>query len=104
MASLAQSFTILRGVVYSAAFWWLWAWLAILVRPYDEKLPVALPPWLRPAVFVVAAAGVLLSFAFLLVMHLFVVLHEEPTLAGKFGASYEGYRARVHRWLIRKPG
>ncbi|MGH9363089.1 MAG: methyltransferase family protein [Thermoanaerobaculia bacterium] len=46
---------------------------------------------------------VLLALAFLLIMHLFVVLHEEPALADKFGASYEQYRSSVHRWLMRKP-
>jgi protein-S-isoprenylcysteine O-methyltransferase Ste14 len=44
-----------------------------------------------------------LTVAFLLIMHLFVILHEEPTLAAKFGAGYEQYRSSVHRWLIRKP-
>lgn len=154
----------MRGVVYSAAFVWLWAWLAVSVRSFDERLPVSLPLWLRPIGFVVAAAGallaglciatfvtrgrgtpapfdpprefvasgpyrwvrnpmyvggaavmlgaglglsspsiVLLALGFLVLMHLFVVLYEEPTLADKFGASYQQYRASVHRWLIRKP-
>ena len=46
---------------------------------------------------------VLLALAFLVITHLFVVLHEEPTLADKFGASYQQYRSDVSRWLIRKP-
>jgi protein-S-isoprenylcysteine O-methyltransferase Ste14 len=161
---LSKSFTILRGVIYSAAFVWLWAWLAFAVRPFDAQLPVLLPLWLRPLGFVLAAAGallavsciatfvtrgrgtpapfdpprefvasgpyryvrnpmyvggaavilggglalsspsiVILAFAFLLTMHLFVVVYEEPALTGKFGASYKQYRASVHRWLIWKP-
>ena len=36
--------------------------------------------------------------AFLLVMHLFAVIYEEPTLRATFGASYEHYCKRVHRW------
>lgn len=40
--------------------------------------------------------------AFLLVFHLFVVFYEEPTLARKFGADYEEYRRRVHRWWPRR--
>jgi len=161
---LARSFTILRGLVYSAAFVWLWSWLAITVRRYDASLPVVLPAWLRPPGFVVAALGlllagaciatfvtrgrgtpapfdpprefvasgpyrfvrnpmyvgaaaailgaglavsspaiVLLALAFLLIMHLFVVVYEEPTLAGRFGASYKAYLSSVHRWLISKP-
>jgi hypothetical protein len=45
---------------------------------------------------------VMLALAFLLTMHLFVVVYEEPSLAGKFGASYQQYKSSVHRWLIRK--
>ncbi len=161
---LTRGFTIVRGLVYSAAFVWLWAWVAVSVRPLDEKLPVTLPTWLRPLGLALAGAGallagaciatfvtrgrgtpapfdpprefvasgpyrwvrnpmyvgaaavilraglvvsspaiVLLAPAFLLVMHLVVVLHEEPALADRFGDSYLLYRSSVHRWLIRKP-
>jgi protein-S-isoprenylcysteine O-methyltransferase Ste14 len=161
---LSKSFTILRGVVYSTAFVWLWTWFAILVRPLDAQLPLSLPIWLRPLGFVLVFAGgllagtciatfvtigrgtpapfdpprqfvasgpyryvrnpmyvgaaavilgaglavsspsiVMLALAFLLIMHLFVVVHEEPALADKFGVSYQRYRESVHRWLIRKP-
>lgn len=161
---LSKSFIILRGVVYSAAFVWLWTWLAISVRPLDTRLAVWLPIWLRPVGLVLASAGallagiciatfvtkgrgtpapfdpprefvawgpyryvrnpmyvgasavilgtglalsspaiVMLALAFLLTMHLFVVVHEEPSLAGKFGVSYQRYRSSVHRWLIWKP-
>ncbi len=161
---LSKSFTILRGVVYAAAFVWLWAWLAISVRSFDARLPVSLPHWLRPIGFVLASAGallagtciatfvikgrgtpapfdpprefvasgpyrlvrnpmyvgatavmlgaglvlsslsvVMLALAFLLIMHLFVVLYEEPALSRRFGDSYQQYRSSVHRWLIRKP-
>jgi protein-S-isoprenylcysteine O-methyltransferase Ste14 len=31
--------------------------------------------------------------------HLFVVFHEEPELAKRFGAEYDAYRERVGRWL-----
>lgn len=161
---LSKAFTILRGLIYSAAFIWLWAWLAIEVRAFDARLPVAPPLWLRPLGFGLAALGgllaltciatfvtrgrgtpapfdpprefvasgpyryvrnpmyvggaavifgaglavsspsiVLLAVGFLLLMHLFVIVHEEPTLTAKFGPSYDAYRASVHRWLIRKP-
>ncbi len=46
---------------------------------------------------------VLLALAFLLIMHLFVVILEEPSLAGKFGAGYQRYSQSVPRWLIRPP-
>ena len=39
------------------------------------------------------------SFAFLALAHLFVILYEEPTLAWKFGKSYEEYRRAVPRWI-----
>jgi protein-S-isoprenylcysteine O-methyltransferase Ste14 len=166
MASfLLKTFTILRGLVYSALFVWLWAWLVVSVRRYDASIPFTLPAWLRPVGYVLAAAGaliagacvatfvtrgrgtpapfdpprefvatgpyrwvrnpmyvgaatlilgaglvlsspsvVLLAFAFVLVMHLFVVLHEEPALTDRFGDPYERYKSSVHRWKIRNPG
>jgi protein-S-isoprenylcysteine O-methyltransferase Ste14 len=44
---------------------------------------------------VIYIAGVWLCF------HLFVMIHEEPTLRRKFGAEYEEYCRRVPRWLPR---
>jgi protein-S-isoprenylcysteine O-methyltransferase Ste14 len=35
--------------------------------------------------------------------HLFVVAFEEPDLRSRFGADYEAYRARVPRWIPRRP-
>jgi len=58
---LSKSFTILRGVVYSAAFVWLWTWLAISIRPLDTQLALSLPIWLRPLGFAVGSAGALLA-------------------------------------------
>lgn len=48
-------------------------------------------------------AGVLWAYAggFLVVMHLFVVLYEEPTLRQSFGEDYEAYCRQVRRW---RPG
>jgi protein-S-isoprenylcysteine O-methyltransferase Ste14 len=39
------------------------------------------------------------SAVFWLSSHLFVLFYEEPTLRGKFGAEYEEYCRRIHRWL-----
>jgi protein-S-isoprenylcysteine O-methyltransferase Ste14 len=36
-----------------------------------------------------------------LVFHAFVLLYEEPTLRGTFGAEYESFRANVPRWIPR---
>lgn len=43
----------------------------------------------------------LLAYAvgFLLVMHIFVVWHEEPTLRRTFGQDYEAYCHQVRRWV-----
>lgn len=35
----------------------------------------------------------------LLVVHLFVLVYEEPTLRRQFGEEYERYRASVPRWI-----
>jgi len=35
----------------------------------------------------------------LVVVNLFVIFHEEPTLQRQFGEEYERYRARVPRWI-----
>jgi protein-S-isoprenylcysteine O-methyltransferase Ste14 len=53
----------------------------------------------------VSGSWALLRYAVLvwLCFHLFVVLYEEPALRRKFGASYEGYRKRVWRWIPRLP-
>lgn len=38
-----------------------------------------------------------------IVVHLFVVFYEEPTLRRQFGESYEAYLRTVPRWLPRVP-
>jgi protein-S-isoprenylcysteine O-methyltransferase Ste14 len=42
------------------------------------------------------------SVAFALVMYLFVVVHEEPTLRATFGDPYVRYCERVRRWWPRR--
>ena len=44
---------------------------------------------------------VLLSLVFLVVMHLFVLLVEEPGLERRFGESYLAYKRATNRWLPR---
>jgi protein-S-isoprenylcysteine O-methyltransferase Ste14 len=45
----------------------------------------------------------LMTIALVPLCHLLVVLHEEPSLKGKFGAPYKNYLATVRRWLPRAP-
>ena len=40
---------------------------------------------------------------FVLVMHLFVVVYEEPALRATFGEPYERYCRQVRRWLPNHP-
>ncbi len=53
---------------------------------------------------VLFASATLLGYALLawVVVHLFVVFYEEPTLRRKFGTSYENYRKTVPRWIPHK--
>ncbi|MFP5276643.1 MAG: methyltransferase family protein [Acidobacteriota bacterium] len=75
----------------------------VVCGPYDY---VRNPMYIGAAVAVAGAAlyfesVALLVFvaAFLGMAHLFVTLYEEPTLRRMFGADYESYYRRVHRWL-----
>jgi protein-S-isoprenylcysteine O-methyltransferase Ste14 len=54
------------------------------------------------ALFYESWALVIYCAAFLLIAHLFVVLHEEPTLRATFGPSYLRYCERVGRWCPRR--
>jgi protein-S-isoprenylcysteine O-methyltransferase Ste14 len=36
---------------------------------------------------------------FAVVVHLFVLFYEEPTLQKQFGGAYDQYRRRVPRWI-----
>jgi len=47
-------------------------------------------------------AAVVIAFAVVLGVALFVVLYEEPTLRRKFGAEYEEYCRNVPRWIPRQ--
>jgi protein-S-isoprenylcysteine O-methyltransferase Ste14 len=59
-SALVKVFTVVRGLVYSAAFIGLWAWLAVMARGHDARLP-SLPLWLRPAGVALCAAGMLVA-------------------------------------------
>jgi protein-S-isoprenylcysteine O-methyltransferase Ste14 len=44
-----------------------------------------------------------LSVLFLLLVHLLVLVYEEPALASRFGDPYLQYKSSVRRWLPRPP-
>lgn len=58
---LPHAFVALRGVLYAFAFVLLWGWLAVSVRPLDERIPFAVPLLLRPAGAALAFLGGLLA-------------------------------------------
>jgi len=51
------------------------------------------------AIFVQYPGMLVYAFAWLAVVHLNVLLYEEPNLRRKFGASYDRYTDAVHRWI-----
>jgi protein-S-isoprenylcysteine O-methyltransferase Ste14 len=53
------------------------------------------------ALFYGSAAIAIYAALFLLVMHVFVVWYEEPTLRATFGLEYDRYCEKVRRWRPR---
>lgn len=103
------------GALVALSCLWAFAWIGKgTPAPFDppRKLVVRGPyRFLRNPMYVGAALAVggaalffesiqLLAFVavFLLTTHLFVLFYEEPTLLRTFGAEYEAYCRRVHRW------
>jgi protein-S-isoprenylcysteine O-methyltransferase Ste14 len=58
---------------------------------------------LGEALFFGSIALLWYALGFFGLVHLFVVLYEEPTLRRQFGESYEAYCRTVHRWLPSAP-
>ena len=54
---------------------------------------------LGAAAFYQAPAIAGYAAAFFVVMHLFVIAYEEPTLRNTFGPAYDEYCGRVRRWI-----
>ena len=79
----------------------------VIAGPYRwVRNPMALgvgSALLGVAVFYESPGWLVFAGLFMLGIHAFVVLYEEPTLQRLFGAEYEAYRARVHRWLPHRP-
>ena len=52
---------VLRAVLWASAFVLLWAWLAASVQPFDARLPLVIPVWIRPLGWALALADALLA-------------------------------------------
>jgi protein-S-isoprenylcysteine O-methyltransferase Ste14 len=101
----------------------LWCILTFVFVGRGTPLPVDAPrrlvvrgpyAWVRNPMYLGAfllLAGAALRFSsfplllyaagFLLAVHAFVVLSEEPILRARFGDEYDAYRREVRRWLPR---
>jgi protein-S-isoprenylcysteine O-methyltransferase Ste14 len=63
------------------------------------------------ALAVIAGAGLMLrspaalgvGLLFITLVHVLVIVYEEPVLERQFGQSYRHYKTAVHRWLPRRP-
>ena len=119
VAWYAVSFIIMGAALYLACLWVF----AIVGRgtpgPWDAPRKfVAVGPyrWVRNPIYiaallvVVGEAWLFLSFSLLvyagtmaLLLHLFVITYEEPTLRRRFGETYSGYLTAVPRWIPRPP-
>ena len=53
-------FAAVRSLIYMIAFIWFWGWLALGVRPLDERIAVVLPPWTRWLGAIALGAGLLI--------------------------------------------
>ena len=58
---MKRLWTAMRALVYTGLFVWLWGWVALSLRPYDERLGGALGAWAVPLGWVVIAAGAALA-------------------------------------------
>jgi protein-S-isoprenylcysteine O-methyltransferase Ste14 len=50
-------FVALRSALFTAGFLWLWVWIALLLRPFDDVLGGPLPAWSRAAGWAVLTSG-----------------------------------------------
>jgi len=57
----SQLFLAMRSLLASAAFVTLWVWLALSVRVFDSRIPIAVPAWARPLGYLLFVAGAILA-------------------------------------------
>ena len=57
---LTRLLAALRSLLYASGFVLLWWWVVVSVRPFDLRIPFALPEWLRiPGVILIVGGAVL---------------------------------------------
>jgi protein-S-isoprenylcysteine O-methyltransferase Ste14 len=56
-------FIAIRAAVVMCIFVWLWAWVALGLRPYDQRYGLALPAWTEVLSFPVMLAGAAICLA-----------------------------------------
>ena len=54
--------TAFRALLYTSGFVWLWGWVALNMRGYDDRLGLQIPQWAETLGLVVMAAGGVLDF------------------------------------------
>jgi protein-S-isoprenylcysteine O-methyltransferase Ste14 len=64
---------------------------------------VAMVMLLGEALFFQSTAILKYAIGWFALIHLVVVLIEEPTLKEQFGESYDRYCRKVHRWMVGRP-
>jgi protein-S-isoprenylcysteine O-methyltransferase Ste14 len=60
-STLSRILVLLRAMLWAAGFVLLWWWLAVSVRPYDARLAITIPVWLRPLGWALVLFGSLLA-------------------------------------------
>ena len=54
---MTVTFVALRAALFGVWFLWLWTWVALLLRRFDDGLGGLLPSWSRALAFPVLAVG-----------------------------------------------
>jgi len=79
----------------------------VAVGPYRYvRNPMYLGAWMLltgGGLYLRSVSMLIFAMAWILVVHLFVVAFEEPGLRRSFGATYQAYCQKVHRWIPRPP-
>ncbi len=110
------------GIGVATYFWCAWDFVASgrgIPFPIDHPRHLVVrglyryvrnPMYLGVLCVLVGEAGFLQSRAlfiyavtWFMIIHMVVLLHEEPTLRTKFGAEYRDYARSVRRWLPGRP-